>query len=244
MSEFMERHETSKLIGSPPGYVGYGEGGQLTEKVKRQPYCVLLFDEIEKAHPETFNLFLQLLDDGRLTDAEGQIINFENTLIIFTSNIGSEHIVANKRAVGLNADSRELSNEEVEKLVKEELKKSFKPEFLNRLDEVIVFQKFSRDSIHRILDIHLKSLAVRLEKQGLSLEVSNSARDWFCEHGFDPLYGARPLRRLLEQEVENRVAQEIIRVGRDKEGKKVNGKLLQVGLEQGARSQMMVKITH
>jgi len=244
MSEFMERHETSKLIGSPPGYVGYGEGGQLTERVKRQPYCVLLFDEIEKAHPETFNLFLQLLDDGRLTDAEGQVVNFENTLIIFTSNIGSEHIVSNKRAVGLNSDARELSHDEVERLVKDELKKSFKPEFLNRLDEIIVFQKFSRASIQMILDAQLKSLAVRLEKQGLALEVSNGARDWLCEHGFDPMYGARPLRRLLEQEVENRVAQEIIRVGRDRDGKRVNGRLLQVELEQGARSQLAVRIVH
>jgi ATP-dependent Clp protease ATP-binding subunit ClpC len=242
MSEFMERHETSKLIGSPPGYVGFGEGGQLTEKVKRQPYCVLLFDEIEKAHPETFNLFLQLLDDGRLTDAEGQVINFENTLVIFTSNIGSEHIVSNKRAMGLSVDTQELSNDEVEKLVRDELKKSFKPEFLNRLDDIIVFHKFAREAVFKILDIHLKSLAERLRKQGLLLEVSDAVRSWLSENGFDPLYGARPLRRLLEQEVENRIAQEIIRVGRDNDGKNVNGRLLRVELEQGARQQLVVNI--
>lgn len=244
MSEFMERHETAKLIGSPPGYVGYGEGGQLTEKVKRQPYCVLLFDEIEKAHPETFNLFLQLLDDGRLTDAEGQVVNFENTLIVFTSNIGSEHIVSNKRALGLSSDTRELSNEEVEKLVKDELKKAFKPEFLNRLDETIVFRKLARDSVASILDLHLQDLSSRLRKQGLELHVSEPAKSWLGENGFDTLYGARPLRRLLEQEVENRIAQEIVRVGRDPTGKKVNGRKLNVSAGESAPLGLAVKISN
>ncbi|NBO39225.1 ATP-dependent Clp protease ATP-binding subunit [bacterium] len=243
MSEFMERHETAKLIGSPPGYVGYGEGGQLTEKVKRQPYSVLLFDEIEKAHPETFNLFLQLLDDGRLTDAEGQVVHFENTLVIFTSNIGSEHIVANKRALGLSSENRELSNEEVEKLVKDELKKAFKPEFLNRLDETIVFHKLSKESIARILDLHLADLAGRLSKQGLQMVVTQSAKDWLSEHGFDPLYGARPLRRLLEHELENRIAQEIIRVGRTQDGLAVNGAILNVTVSSGAYVHLQVGIS-
>jgi len=233
MSEFMERHETAKLIGSPPGYVGYGDGGQLTEKVKRQPYSVLLFDEIEKAHPDTFNLFLQLLDDGRLTDAEGQIVNFENTLIVFTSNIGSEHIVANKRAVGLSSDNRELSNEEVSRLVKEELRKNFKPEFLNRLDETVVFRKLDKESTGQILRLHLDDLGERLGKQGLRLNVSSEAFAWLTEHGFDPLYGARPLRRLIEHEIENKIAQDIVRVGRNKDTGRVNGEVLSVDYSAG-----------
>lgn len=233
MSEFMERHETAKLIGSPPGYVGYGDGGQLTEKVKRQPYSVLLFDEIEKAHPDTFNLFLQLLDDGRLTDAEGQIVNFENTLIVFTSNIGSEHIVSNKRAVGLSSDTRELSDDEVSKLVKEELRKNFKPEFLNRLDETIVFRKLDKESTGQILSLHLNDLGERLSKQGLRLNVSSEAFVWLMENGFDPLYGARPLRRLIEHEIENKIAQDIVRVGRNKATGRVNGELLSVGYSSG-----------
>lgn len=234
MSEFMERHETAKLIGSPPGYVGYGDGGQLTEKIKRQPYSVLLFDEIEKAHPDTFNLFLQLLDDGRLTDAEGQIVNFENTLIVFTSNIGSEHIVANKRAVGLSSDEKNLSDDEVAKLVRDELRKNFKPEFLNRLDETIVFRKLDKDSTGRILNLHVADLAERLGRQGLKLEVSPEACTWLAENGFDPLYGARPLRRLIEQEIENRIAQDIVRVGRNKNTGKVNGERLLVTYSAGS----------
>ncbi len=241
MSEFMERHETAKLIGSPPGYLGYGDGGQLTEKVKRQPYSVLLFDEIEKAHPDTFNLFLQLLDDGRLTDAEGQIVNFENTLIVFTSNIGSEHIVSNKRAVGLSSDTRELSDDEVSKLVKEELRKNFKPEFLNRLDETIVFRKLDKEATGQILSLHLNDLGERLGKQGLRLNVSSEAFVWLTENGFDPLYGARPLRRLIEHEIENKIAQDIVRVGRNKATGRVNGELLSVGYSSG-KEHLSVKI--
>ena len=160
MTEFMERHESSKLIGSPPGYVGYGEGGQLTEKVKRQPYSVLLFDEVEKAHLDVFNLFLQILDDGRLTDAEGQSVNFENTLIIFTSNIGSEYLSSNKRSLGLSS-SKELLGHDLRELVMGELKKAFKPEFLNRLDEIIIFDKLEKEEISKILDMNLKKLSKR-----------------------------------------------------------------------------------
>lgn len=242
MSEFMERHETAKLIGSPPGYVGYGEGGQLTEKVKRQPYSVLLFDEIEKAHPDTFNLFLQLLDDGRLTDAEGQSINFENTVIVFTSNIGSEHIVANKRAVGLSSDDKHLSDDDVGKLVRDELRKSFKPEFLNRLDETIVFRKLDKNAVDQILELHLADLAERLRKQGLALDISGSAKAWLAENGFDPLYGARPLRRLIEHHLENKIAQDIVRVGRNKDSGLVNGTRLLV-TTQGGDAPLMVNIS-
>lgn len=232
MTEFMERHETSKLIGSPPGFVGYGDGGQLTERVKRQPYSVLLLDEIEKAHPDVFNLFLQILDDGRLTDAEGQLVSFENTLIIMTSNIGSEYISSNKRGVGLGDFDKNLSSSEVRDLVMSELKKTFKPEFLNRLDDVIVFDKLSKDDIRTIFEIHLKKMTNQLEHQGLSLTVSEAAKNYLIERGFDPVYGARPLRRLLESEVENKIAQEIISKGRVQDTSLVNGKELHVALDE------------
>lgn len=214
MSEYMERHETAKLIGAPPGYVGYGEGGQLSERVKRQPYSVVLFDEIEKAHPDVFNMFLQILDDGRLTDAEGQTINFENTILIFTSNLGSEHIVSTRRAVGLGIDNGAKSDAEVESLVQEELKRAFKPEFLNRLDEIVVFHRITREHLGAILEIHLKALTERLAiEHGLTLDVSPEARKLLVEQAYDPIYGARPLRRLIEKELANRIAQEIVRLG-------------------------------
>lgn len=231
MSEYMERHEGAKLIGSPPGYVGYGEGGQLTERIRRQPFSVVLFDEIEKAHPDVFNMFLQLLDEGRLTDSEGQSVSFENAVVIFTSNIGSEHISSNKRAMGLSGGTQtQLSDDEVEVLVKDELKRAFKPEFLNRLDATIVFQKLAFDEVGHIFEIYLKGLKERLSKMGLNLDVSNEARIWLMEKGYDPVYGARPLRRTLENELENGIAQEIIRVGKNKETDKVQGQHLQVGL--------------
>jgi ATP-dependent Clp protease ATP-binding subunit ClpC len=231
MSEFMERHETSKLIGSPPGYVGYGEGGQLTEKIRRQPYSVILFDEVEKAHPDTFNMFLQILDDGVLTDAEGTKVNFENTIIVFTSNIGSEYISSNKRSVGLNPGDTALSNSEVRALVMEEVRKFFKPEFLNRLDDVLVFQKLGKSEMESIFDIHFKKLLGRLAKQGLNVEISAAARAWLVDKGLDPVYGARPLRRVLEKEFENRLATELIRVGKNKETGKFNASTVWVDLD-------------
>lgn len=230
MTEFMERHETSKLIGSPPGYVGYGEGGQLTERVKRQPYSVLLFDEIEKAHPDVFNMFLQILDDGRLTDAEGQLVSFENTLIVFTSNIGSEYISSSKRSVGLGSSGKDLSNDEIHALVLEELKKSFKPEFLNRLDEIIVFDKLSKEDMEKILTLQINDLSNKVMELGLAIEISDKAKAYLVDKGFDPIYGARPLRRLLENEVENKIAQEIINKGKNKETGKVNGTRLVIDL--------------
>lgn len=230
MTEFMERHETAKLIGSPPGYVGYGEGGQLTERVRRQPYSVLLFDEIEKAHPDVFNMFLQILDDGRLTDAEGQVVSFENTLIVFTSNIGSEYISSNRRTMGLGTSGQDLSNEEVRALVLEELKKSFKPEFLNRLDEVIVFEKLTSEDMEKILSLQVEKLSHKVKELGLELHISDTARAYLVERGFDPIYGARPLRRILENEVENKIAQEIIAKGKNKDTGRVNGTKLEVDL--------------
>ncbi|WGL60053.1 ATP-dependent Clp protease ATP-binding subunit [Pigmentibacter sp. JX0631] len=241
MTEFMERHETSKLIGSPPGFVGYGEGGQLTEKVKRQPYSVLLFDEVEKAHPDVFNLFLQILDDGRLTDAEGQKVSFENTLIVFTSNLGSEYISANKRSVGLGGQDKDLTNKEVTDLVLGELKKTFKPELLNRLDEIIVFEKLSQEDIEKILKLHIDKLALKVSKQGLKLDISPEAQKFLSERGFSPTNGARPLRRLLEAEVENKIAQEIIAKGKNKETGQVNGSTLLITLAKD-NSEVIVKI--
>jgi ATP-dependent Clp protease ATP-binding subunit ClpC len=243
MTEFMERHETSKLIGSPPGYVGYGEGGQLTEKIKRNPYSVLLFDEVEKAHPDVFNLFLQILDDGHLTDAEGQKVSFENTLIIFTSNIGSEYISANKRSVGLGGMDKDLSHEEVTELVLGELKKTFKPEFLNRLDEIIVFEKLNPEDIRKILDLNLQQLVQKVKVQGLDLKITEDARKFLAERGFSPLNGARPLRRLLEAEVENRIAQEIIVKGKNKKTGLVNGSVLNIDLVKQPQSQIKVTIS-
>ena len=200
----------------------------MTEKIKRNPYSVLLFDEIEKAHPDVFNLFLQILDDGRLTDAEGQIVSFENALIIFTSNIGSETISSNKRSMGLGDFDKDLSNEEVRILVLDELKKSFKPEFLNRLDEIIVFEKLTREDMGKIFDLHMKKLIVKLEKQGLKMHLSEDAKNYLVERGFDPLYGARPLRRMIENNLENKIAQEIIKKGKNKDSGLVNGKELNV----------------
>ncbi|MBX9703912.1 MAG: ATP-dependent Clp protease ATP-binding subunit, partial [Silvanigrellaceae bacterium] len=213
MTEFMERHETSKLIGSPPGYVGYGEGGQLTEKVKRQPYSVLLFDEIEKAHPDIFHMFLQILDDGRLTDSEGQLVSFENTIVIFTSNLGSEYISSNKRNVGLGDFNKHLSNAEVQDLVLGELKKFFRPEFLNRLDEIIVFKKLTKLDVGKVVEIHLERLRRRLHKDNIVLHVSSAAIDWLIYKGYDPIYGARVMRRLIETQIENKIASELIAKG-------------------------------
>jgi ATP-dependent Clp protease ATP-binding subunit ClpC len=211
MSEFMERHEASKLIGSPPGYVGYGEGGQLTEAIRKKPYSVVLFDEIEKAHPDIFNLFLQILDDGHLTDAEGLQVSFENTIIIFTSNVGSEHINSTRRTVGLGHPNTTLTSQEIQELALGELKSVFRPEFLNRLDDTVVFKKLELPQIEAILALSIQNLELRLRDMGLTLQMSEGARNHLLTEGFDPLFGARPLRRVVEKELENPIALEIIK---------------------------------
>jgi len=214
MTEYMERHEAAKLIGSPPGYVGYGEGGQLTERIKRQPYSVVLFDEVEKAHPDVFNLLLQVLDDGRLTDAEGRTVSFEHSIVIFTSNIGSEFLT-NKGSGIIGMTSSEMdARERVEARVHEELRKHFRPEFLNRLDDVIIFDKLSKAECRTILDMGLRDLRLRLGDMGLTLDIDEGAMELLLEKGFDTVYGARPLRRALEKELENKVANEVIKLGR------------------------------
>jgi ATP-dependent Clp protease ATP-binding subunit ClpB len=208
MSEYGEKHTVSRLIGAPPGYVGYEQGGQLTEAVRRRPYSVVLFDEIEKAHPDVFNVFLQILDDGRLTDGQGRVVDFRNVIIIMTSNLGSDLI--------LNAKS----TEEIRGALQELLKASFKPEFLNRIDETVIFNRLGQAEIHKIVDIQLNRLAQRLEDRKIRLTVTDAAKAFLAERGYDPLYGARPLKRTIQAELENPLAREII-AGRYKEGSEV-----------------------
>ncbi len=207
MSEYMERHTVSRLIGAPPGYVGYEEGGQLTEPVRRRPYSVVLFDELEKAHPDVFNTLLQVLDDGRLTDGQGRTIDFKNTVIILTSNLGSDRL-------GNVAERRDLSSSEgqkaIEQVMHEVLRAHFRPEFLNRIDETLVFNPLSRDNIRRIVDIQLNRVQARLARRDLKFEVTAAAREWLAEVGFDPQYGARPLKRALQKHVEDELARRVI----------------------------------
>ena len=219
MSEYMERHTVSKLIGSPPGYVGYNEGGQLTEAVRRRPYTVVLFDEIEKAHPDVFNMLLQILEDGRLTDAKGRTVDFKNTLLILTSNIGSKVIEKGGGGLGFefSQDLAESQYNRIRALVNEELKQYFRPEFLNRLDEIIVFRQLTKDEVKEIADIMLKDVFGRLMEQGITLEVTERFKDRLVEEGYSPSYGARPLRRAIMRLLEDSLAEEILS-GRIKDG--------------------------
>ncbi|UKO99684.1 ATP-dependent Clp protease ATP-binding subunit [Nostoc sp. UHCC 0870] len=211
MSEYMEGHTVSKLIGSPPGYVGYDEGGQLTEAVRRRPYTVLLFDEIEKAHPDVFNMLLQILDDGHLTDAKGRKVDFKNTLIILTSNIGSKVIEKGGGGLGFEFDNQaDASYNRIRNLVNEELKNYFRPEFLNRLDEIIVFTQLARDEVKQIADIMLRDVASRLTEKGIILEVTEQFKDLVVTQGYDPSYGARPLRRAIMRLLEDSLAEAIL----------------------------------
>jgi ATP-dependent Clp protease ATP-binding subunit ClpC len=213
MSEYMERHTVSKLVGSPPGYVGYNEGGQLTEAVRRRPYTVILFDEIEKAHPDVFNMMLQILEDGRLTDSKGRVVDFKNTLIIMTSNIGSKVIEKGGGGLGFDFGSENAADSQynrIRSLVNEELKQYFRPEFLNRLDEIIVFRQLLREEVEKISDILLKDVFGRLTEQGISLEVTAGFKKRLLDEGFNPSYGARPLRRAIMRLLEDSLAEEIL----------------------------------
>ena len=203
MTEYMEKFSVSRLIGAPPGYVGYDEGGQLTEAVRRKPYSVVLFDEIEKAHPDVFNILLQILDDGRITDSQGRTVDFKNTIIILTSNLGSQYLLD-----GIEPDGR--ISEDAQEAVMAELKRSFRPEFLNRLDETIMFRPLTKDNLNGIIDIMVSSLRNRLADRGLGLEITDAAKTLIIERGFDPLYGARPLRRYLQSSVETLIARRIL----------------------------------
>jgi ATP-dependent Clp protease ATP-binding subunit ClpC len=213
MSEFMERHTVSKLIGSPPGYVGFNEGGQLTEAVRRRPYTVVLFDEIEKAHPDVFNLLLQLLEDGRLTDSKGRTVDFKNTLIIMTSNIGSKVIEKGGGGLGFEfggGDAEETQYNRIRSLVNEELKQYFRPEFLNRLDEIIVFRQLTRDEVKEISEIMLKEVFSRMLEKGISLSVTEAFKERLVDEGYNPSYGARPLRRAVMRLLEDSLAEEFL----------------------------------
>ena len=204
MSEYMEKFSVSRLIGAPPGYVGYEEGGQLTEAVRRKPYSVILFDEIEKAHPDVFNVLLQVLDDGRITDSQGRTIDFKNTIIILTSNLGSEYILE-----GIN-DKGELTEEAKEK-VEKLLKQSFRPEFLNRLDEIVFYKPLTQNETAKILDLLIADLNKRLETQEITIELTDNAKEYLIKNGYDPVYGARPLKRFVQKKVETLIAKEIIK---------------------------------
>ncbi|OQX51328.1 hypothetical protein B5M47_01165 [candidate division CPR3 bacterium 4484_211] len=216
MSEYQERHTVARLIGSPPGYVGFEEGGQLTEKVRRHPFSIILLDEIEKAHPDVFNLLLQILEDGRLTDGKGRTVDFRNTIIIMTSNLGSKLIQ--------DAHLSKIAAEELETKMEELLKAKFRPEFLNRIDEFVIFKSLTKDQILKIVDLLLEDTKKRLAEQGISLEVSKEAKEFLSEVGFDPQFGARPLRRAIQRELENQLSDKII-AGEFREGDKIKVKL-------------------
>ncbi len=211
MSEFMEKHSTAKLIGSPPGYVGYDDGGHLTELIRKKPYSVVLFDEIEKAHPDVFNIMLQILDDGRLTDSKGRHINFKNTIIIMTSNVGASMITTtSKLGFSTSDDESKDKYEKLKETVTEEMKKAFRPEFLNRIDETIVFAHLSKEEIRQIVDLMLKDLFKRLAERELSVEVTDEVKDYLAKDGYSEAYGARPLRRLIQRKIEDMLAEEIL----------------------------------
>ena len=203
MSEYMEKYSVSRLIGAPPGYVGYEEGGQLTEAVRRKPYSVILFDEIEKAHPDVFNILLQVLDDGRITDSQGRTVDFKNTIIILTSNLGSDYILEGIQENG------EIS-EEAKQKVSELLKRSFRPEFLNRLDEIVFYKPLMKNEISKILELLIKDLEKRLEDKHIKLELTQSAKDYLINNGYDEVYGARPLKRFVQKKLETLIAKKIL----------------------------------
>ncbi|MBS1904562.1 MAG: AAA family ATPase [Bacteroidetes bacterium] len=208
MSEYMEKFSVSRLVGAPPGYVGYEEGGQLTEAVRRRPYSVVLLDEIEKAHPDVFNILLQVLDDGRLTDSQGRTVDFKNTIIIMTSNIGSQLIT--QQIQGMTESSREQIMAGLRTTLIGELRKVMRPEFLNRVDDIVMFQPLMQSDIRRIVDLQLASVIAMSEKEGLKIEVTDNARDWLAKTGYDPIYGARPLKRVIQKHIVDNLALKIL----------------------------------
>lgn len=226
MSEFMEKHSTSRLVGSPPGYVGFEEGGQLTEKVRRKPYSVVLLDEIEKAHPDVFNILLQVLEDGRLTDSKGRTVDFRNTILIMTSNVGASALQRNKY-VGFNIHDENTDYKDMKAKVLEELKKAFRPEFLNRIDETIVFHSLEKKHLQEIVHLMANQLIKRLKEQEIYVELTPAAIDKIVEEGFDPEYGARPLRRAIQKHIEDQLSEELLR------GNVEKGKLVRIDVEDG-----------
>jgi ATP-dependent Clp protease ATP-binding subunit ClpC len=224
MSEYMEKFNVSRLTGAPPGYVGYEEGGQLTEKVRRKPYSVVLFDEIEKANPDVFHLLLQIMDDGRLTDSYGRVIDFKNTVIIMTSNISSRSLDKGT-SLGFHKNDGELNHDRIQKDLKQDLKRTFNPEFLNRISEIVVFRQLELDHIVSILDVQLQHLNEQLIQQGLTLDVTTEAKRWLAEKGYDKHFGARPLKRALQKYLEDALSDEMLK------GRFKSGGLIEVGMQ-------------
>jgi len=210
MSEYMEKFTVSRLIGSPPGYVGYEEGGQLTEQVRRHPYSVVLFDEIEKAHPDVMNMLLQILEEGKLTDSLGRVVDFKNTIVLMTSNVGAETI-RKQSTVGFSTITDESSYEKMREKILEEAKKLFRPEFLNRLDDIIVFRSLTKPDLIKILQLEVNKVATRLKHRNIKLVLDDKANDFLVEKGYDPAYGARPMRRAVEKYLEDPLAEEILK---------------------------------
>jgi ATP-dependent Clp protease ATP-binding subunit ClpA len=235
MSEYMEKHAVARLIGSPPGYVGYEEGGQITEQVRRRPYSVVLFDEIEKAHPEVFNVLLQILDDGRLTDGQGRVVSFKNTVIVMTSNIGTGMV--EKNSIGFSALARDKGGEENRKRLMEALRAAFRPEFLNRIDDIIVFNTLTREHLSRIVDMLLANVAGRLKERKLTLEVAAAAKDLIISEGFDPQYGARPMKRAIQRLVADPLALKVLN------GDFAEGDTVLVDARQGSGQLEFTKLT-
>lgn len=230
MSEYMEAHSVSKLIGSPPGYVGFDEGGQLTEKIRRKPYSIILFDEIEKAHPDVMNMLLQILEDGRLTDSQGRTVNFKNTVVIMTSNIGARAITE-KKAFGFaengQKDESKKEYEEIKKEVMAILKKELRPEFINRIDEIIVFKKLSEQEIRQIIDIMINQVLQRLQVKNIKVEITENVKELIAKKGADKAFGARPLRRTIQNLLEDTLAEGIL------EGKISEDKVAVIEEEEG-----------
>ena len=210
MSEYMEGHSVSKMIGSPPGYVGFEEGGQLSEKVRKNPYSVILFDEIEKAHPDVFNVLLQVLDDGHITDSKGRKVSFKNTILIMTSNAGAQRIVSPKNLGFFAETTKEQDYEKMKAGVMEEVKRLFKPEFINRIDEITMFHRLDKSNIKDIARIQIDNIERRLAERNIHLHVNDAAFIWIVNNGYDPIYGARPLKRLLKNQIENKLALKIL----------------------------------
>lgn len=227
MSEYQERHTVSRLMGAPPGYVGYEEGGQLTEAVRRRPYQVILFDEIEKAHPDVWNALLQILEDGRLTDGQGHVVDFRNTVIIMTSNLGTRYAQKGGGALGFRTPGEPAEAEQIHSDIQEELRKTFRPEFLNRIDEVIVFQRLSKEDMRRIVGLQMKEIRQRMLEQGVDVQLSTVAWDWLAEKGYDPVFGARPLRRTLQRLIESPLSKKLIH------GELQSGDHLQIEVKNG-----------
>ena len=226
MSEYREYHTVSRLFGAPPGYIGYEQGGQLTEAVRRRPYRVILFDEIEKAHPDVWNALLQILDDGRLTDGQGHLVDFRNTVVVMTSNVGTEYARIGGTLGFLRTGDDDQDEEESHRETEKALKQTFRPEFLNRVDEIIIFNNLTVEDMERIVDLQMGEIASRLTEQGLAVELTDAARSWLARQGFDPQFGARPLRRALQRYVESPLSVKLLR------GEFERGDLVVVGAEE------------